>query len=396
MRVLARATTAVLVAIGLAALLVAALAPPLRADDAGAGIHTEQIGCTPEGGPFPDEPRLLRCVAVYRNTTHRPLFDLAIEVRIGGRPAAVADGSCCPRGTRRALAPGESAVFVAGVVVPDGVAADAPVELAYRAALEGDASDLAVPHPELHYVDRAVERGRVVYRGEVRNVDGGTWQPVGNDPDTDRRPIAVFYHRGTIVGADTARRWPNGRIAADGRGLLYAEAPAGLETDGARFFFREAFSPAVTLGMDETTWELVGLDHGIRTEPGEAPQLRYTITLRNPTALINFGDVHLITRRADYHALSADTISIRLVPPGAMFREAYYVQGLFPGYTFDDVRFVTLELGGGLGRVLSPTPETSPIPCPSRGTPVTVPTLAAVAAHAFLPWAGRFVQGACP
>lgn len=396
MRRIARIPWVAIAIVVLAAAGLAAPPPPrILADDAGAAIRTEQRLCRPRYWPM---ARFLDCVAIYRNASDRPVFDIAVEAEVGGRPIPFAALSC-PVQTRRTLAPQERGAFLGTLVLPDGISEHDPVALGYRASSTGDPTALDVPRPEVQYIEREaspIAGHQVVYRAEARNADGRPWSAVepealgGVACDGAQPAVVIALARGRIVDwSDRVVRWPQGAIAADGRAWYQHALPTGLASDEAHIFFREAFRPSDDTPAD-ARWELAGLDTWLaweEVEPGERPRtMKFQATLRNPTDLTLYGDAYVIPRRADFHAIGGVRCEMGFVAPGAeaVCRDRLDVRA---GYTPDDVRFTTVELGLPTAcrqRAWVPGPEHAPTPDPSP------------AGRVWLPWLGAFGLGACP
>lgn len=390
-----RTPSMALVAAALVAAATADLAPPAPsalADDAGAAIRTEQHLCRKAYRP---PERFLACVAIYRNASDRPVFDIAIGAAVGGQQLLFMDSSC-PVQTRTALAPGERGAFVGTLVLPDGVSEHDPVALAYRASSTGDPRALDVPRPEVQYIERKASLGQVVYRVETRNADGQPWR--GLEPGTlagvacngAQPALLIALERGRIVDwSDRVVRWPQGAIAADGRAWYQHAVPTYTPSDEAHIFFREAFRPDDGTPA-EARWELAGLDTWLAWEdfePGERPwYLKFQATVRNPSAMTLHGDVYVIPRRADFHAIGGVHCPIGFVAPGAtaVCRDRLDLRS---GYTPDDVRFTTVELG---------LPTACWPPAVPIGGMVDPAPIANAVGRVWLPWLGAFGLGACP
>jgi|GEM_PF-5331421 len=405
-------TTVVAASISLGLILVAVGKTPSRsasAADAGEAIETVQSHCRRSADPG-TEQRVRVCAAIYRNASDRPVFDIRSNVLVGGQRAEVhssltfldevTDGI---QGTRTALKAGESALLDLWIVVPEGVASDAVVKFAYRAAWTGDEDDLEAPKPELQYVDRVVDQdGWVFFVGEARNVEARTWLPADNDRDVSRTPVIALFRRGQLIGAGgggRVRREPYERIGPDGRYIFVANEitqGAAREADEVRVYFRDAFEPAGSR-FTNAQWQLTGLDHRSETGARGEQTMVFTVSMRNPAATWSHGAVGVFARRADFHVIGyGDCGGVKSLPAGGEATCSGEVDLIRPDALFDDIRFVTVEIGGAVAELPTPTPTVAATPCPALATPAPVPTLASVAGRVWLPLSIRSLPERCP
>ncbi|MEO8083979.1 MAG: hypothetical protein ABI780_09165 [Ardenticatenales bacterium] len=405
----------------LTAIATVAAAGDVADDDAGGAIVTIGRRCTPSAATgVPAGMRRFSCAAVYRNDAERPVFDIRIHPAVDGRPATVfrrgwIEYTCCPDGTRQALAAGESALWRADVDVPaaaPGGADAGELKLTYEAAAEGPETALDVPRPELQYVDLSVHDGRADIVGEVRNTDGRTWYPslTGEVGDEDfAQPVVAWFHRGALSGVASAPRLPDKRIASDGRyifGLHDVDVSGGI--DRLEVFWRDAYAGPYGGDFFPGRWELLGFDHAVELDETGQPRLSFRATVRNPTAHMNRGAIWAIARRADFHTIGVGKCTVgRNVPridladevaPGASADCAGVITLLpaRPDAALDDVRVVTVELGEAWARPITPTPTSTATPCPALATPAPVATLPSVARTLFFPWSIRMLAERCP
>lgn len=383
----------------------ATVSPKAAADDAGRAIVTVQSHCMLVQGErnddVPADPSAsLRCVAIYRNRSDRPVFDIGIDVSIGGRRVNLYGPTCCKLGTRQALLPGEAALVKRGVGIPAGVANNAPVKFEYRAAWTGDRSEFDVPRPELQYVDRIDDRQDVTFIGEARNVDhralGWNWEAAPMDPPN---PVLALFRRGKLVDAVEAHtRWSFDRVAPDGRYLFDRRFRKDEDVDGVEVFFVDKFLDAEA-NATEAQLQLTGLDHWVEADPRGKPWVRFRATVRNPSPMRTIGPVLVIARRADFHAIGGgschDPFELEPGAEASCTSGIQYFDAQLDGRD-DVIHFLTVELGGAVAYPPTPTPTASATPCPALATPAPVPTLDAVAGRVWLPWTIRTMPERCP
>ncbi|MFN8421875.1 MAG: hypothetical protein U0470_00265 [Anaerolineae bacterium] len=360
------------------------------AADASHAVVTVQSHCASRVFTRPVERRVLECVAIYRNNSDRPVFDIGIDgknVKIGGSPAVCEE---CGPGTRIALSPSESGIVWMWIAEPNGAPNDPRLELSYRASWTGDERELDVPKPELQYIDRVQGSGGRGLIGEVRNVDGRTWQVDGDDRTVSRTPIIAYFSRGKLVGAENASRVPYHRIGADGRYIFRVRRDGpDLTFDAVQVFFRDEFvsdRPTLT----DARLQLTGLSHTVGADSSGRQRLAFRISVRNLGAWPSRGVVYAIARRADYHAIGIAGDCLLEVSPGAEAScSSSMLLDLRPDVTVDDVHFVTVEIGGAFAFQPTPTPIPSATPCPEWRTPPPMATLVSVAERLWLPWSLR-------
>lgn len=396
--------------------------------DAGPAIETVDSHCavhTVGDRPIAADSVRLDCVAIYRNGSDRPVFDIRVAVRVGGRPVIwpTMIGPCCDLGTRSALAPGVSALWRAIVPLPDGVESDASVTFDYSAAWVGDAVELDAPTPQLQYIDHVQRGGDVGYIGEVGNTDGRSWSAneewVGDGELRWRAPAIAFFRRGRLSGAEYASwRAPGGGIAADGRYLFGVDDPRPSGgADSVQVFFRDEYAPASASASASAAeaqgapitpaWELIGLDHQLESPAAGLQRMTFRVSVRNAVDHRHRGWLHVIARRADFHALGIGRCELSAdVAPGATASCSGVVDvPLQRGdVSLADVRFVTVELDGGVGPALgAPAAPVAPVPgmpCPPSTIvdPREPPRLSLpiVVGRVWLPWATRAQPERCP
>lgn len=381
----------------------AAASPSASAADAGAAIETVQSVCT--SGSFIPPPRLsiwkLTCVAIFRNRSDRPVYDIEIDMHVGGLFRGNASG------TRTALRAGESALLWMYWAIEDDITRDAPVTFSYRASSTGDAAALDLPRPQLQYVDRVDVDDRVVFVGEVRNADARTWGPALDDSGEQFTPLVALFRHGQLIGAGyVSDRVPSGRVGPDGRYLfvmdefdfvandLYRGIPRGA--DAIQLFFLDAFDRDASR-FTAANWQLTGLDHQIETDALGKRRMTFNVSMRNPTTMSTHGYVGVIARRADFHAIGYGSCgAAQSLAPGDEGSCTGEIELIREDASLDDVRFVTVELGGAVAIVPTPTPTVTVTPCPALATPAPVPTLSSVARTLFFPWSIRMLAERCP
>lgn len=395
--------TALTLSIGwIGPVVAASAASSATAADAGEAIVTVQTACWPSTDPGADNDRVRRCAAIYRNASDRPAFDIRIEATVDGRPATVESwlggDAKGVMGTRSALGPGERGLAI--VSVHDAGLADerAVVAIQYRAARTGNADELDVPAPELQYVDRVDHGAHTEFIGEVRNAGARSWASMIDDGDEWRTPVLALFRRGALIAAASdAWRKPDTRIGPDGRYVFVAEiGSSARDADAVQVFFRDRFTRD-TRRFTDAHWQLIGLDLHVASGPSGASYIAFRAAVRNPTAMRSYGHVGAIARRADFHAIGIGSCHGFLdVPAGAEASCTGEVWTIRHGATMDDVRFVTIELGGAVAALPPATATATATPCPAHATPAPVPTLSLAAGRVWLPWTHRPAPARCP
>lgn len=383
--------------LGLIIVAVGATASPrASAADAGEAIETVQSHCT--SGPASVPPRATwgtwDCVAIFRNRADRPVYDIEVDMHIGGQFAGTAFGN------RTSLGAGESALLQTTRALSDNDARDAPVTFTYRASWTGDEGALAVPRPQLQYVDRLDLDDHVVFVGEVRNVDGRRWRALDDDEGEWRVPRIALFRRGKLIGGGyVGLREPSGRIGLDGRYVFVAdEVDQGIarEADRVEVFYVDRFDPDGAR-FSAANWQLTGLDHRIETDARGEQQMVFTVSMRNPAASWSHGAVGVFARRADFHVIGyGDCGGVKSLPAGGEATCSGEVDLIRPNASLDDTRFVTVEIGGAVAALPTPTPTVTATPCPAHATPAPVPTLSVVAGRLWFPWSIRTMTEQCP